>query len=95
MQEIKNIIEKEAKSEDNKYVDSFVVIVYGTPANFEFGYIPEVLNNQNAPRLVGKPKLLYVIGISTMMIPFLLPSTTGFEINNSLAYINYITMQKQ
>ncbi|KAL4234307.1 hypothetical protein ACF0H5_005958 [Mactra antiquata] len=60
--EIRSIIEKEAQNEDNKFVDSFLVIVYGTPDTFEFGYIPEYLNDHNAPNLAGKPKLLYVIG---------------------------------
>lgn len=43
-------------------MDSFVVIIYGTPEGFDFSFIPEVLNNANAPDLRGKPKLLYVIG---------------------------------
>ncbi|XP_060581953.1 uncharacterized protein LOC132738466 [Ruditapes philippinarum] len=60
--DIRGIINSEAHNEDNRYVDSFVVIIYGTPDDFEFDYIPTTLNDENAPLLRGKPKLIYVIG---------------------------------
>jgi hypothetical protein len=43
------------------------VIIYGTPDDFEFDYIPKTLNDENAPLLKGKPKLIYVIGENTAL----------------------------
>lgn len=67
-QEIREIISKEAQREDNEYMDSFVVIIYGTPDGFDFSLIPQVLNNTNAPNLEGKPKLIYVIGTVLLVL---------------------------
>lgn len=66
-EDICEIITTEAKNDDNRYVDSFVVIIYGTPDNFQFDYIPTALNDENAPLLKGKPKLIYVIGDDTVV----------------------------
>ena len=62
-QEVKEIVQNEASKEDNLSIDSFIIIIYGNPDNFDFGFMAEMLNPENAPSLIGKPKLLYVIGI--------------------------------
>ena len=61
-QEVKEIIKTEASKDENRYLDSFVIIIFGNPDNFKFDFIAEMLNPENAPSLIGKPKLVYVIG---------------------------------
>ncbi|XP_045191531.2 uncharacterized protein LOC123548390 [Mercenaria mercenaria] len=96
--DIRNIIETEADNEDNRYVDSFVVIIYGTPDNFDFDYIPTTLNDENAPLLKGKPKLIYVVGDDSIVRqienvgqkntdPDFLSVSTGF---NGIMFYMYI-----
>lgn len=68
--EVRSLIEKEAQKSDNEFADSFIVIIYGTPDDFDLYFLPEVLNDTNAPLLRGKPKLLYVIGLLLIYLKF-------------------------
>lgn len=56
------IVRNEAKREENKLVDSFVVVMYGTPDDITIERITDSLHCDNAPHLTNKPKLVYVIG---------------------------------
>lgn len=69
------IIANEAQREENVNMDSFVVIIYGTPDGFDFQVIPELLNSTNAPSLNNKPKLVYVIGKIYIVSLFLIVNT--------------------
>ena len=67
LKEVWSLIKKEAQKSDNEFADSFTVIIYGAPDDFDLLSLPEVLNDTNAPLLRGKPKLLYVIGLAIQM----------------------------
>ncbi|WAQ98426.1 PATS1-like protein [Mya arenaria] len=53
-EQLKTVIQDEAAKEENTYIDSFVVIVYGTPDGFTMDYFPDIFNT---PTLNGVPKL--------------------------------------
>ncbi|XP_052795851.1 uncharacterized protein LOC128228530 isoform X2 [Mya arenaria] len=62
-EQLKTVIQDEAAKEENTYIDSFVVIVYGTPDGFTMDYFPDIFNT---PTLNGVPKLVYIIGDDTI-----------------------------
>ncbi|XP_045191536.2 uncharacterized protein LOC123548395 [Mercenaria mercenaria] len=61
-EEMHTIIRNEAKREENRLIDSFVVVIYGTPERFDITDISKALKTENAKYLDNKPKLVYVIG---------------------------------
>ncbi|KAL4234304.1 hypothetical protein ACF0H5_005955 [Mactra antiquata] len=82
-------IQKEAEREENELVDSFAVIIYGTPERLQLSHIAEALHSSRAPYLRNKPKLVYVIGEEsivqqlseidkTTIEPDILLAATGF-----------------
>ncbi|XP_060581954.1 uncharacterized protein LOC132738467 [Ruditapes philippinarum] len=61
-EEMHNIISTEAAREENKLIDSFVVVIYGIPENFNITEVANALTIENAKYLENKPKLVYIIG---------------------------------
>ena len=57
-----DIIKAEAAREENKLIDSFVVVIYGIPEKFDITAVANALTVENAKHLENKPKLVYVIG---------------------------------
>lgn len=56
-------IQNEASREENELVDSFVVVIYGTPEGLQLNDIVKSMQSDFMPYLRNKPKLVYVIGM--------------------------------